>query len=145
MNTRLMLASLALAAAMNAGPALATTEPLAGDPAAGHQTFQQICSLCHSDKKDTIKIGPPLYGAFGRQPGSYPTFHYSADLKNYGATGNTDAANTVGHPITWQVANLQIWEAGARKMIHGTKMSFPGLKTDKQRNDMIAYLQTLHD
>ena len=30
-------------------------------------------------------------------------------------------------------------------MIHGTKMSFPGLKTEKLRNDMIAYLQTLHD
>jgi cytochrome c len=143
MRFRLMIAGLALAAAL---PRAASADtPLAGDPEAGHKTFQQICSLCHSDKKDTIKIGPPLYGAFGRQPGSYPTFHYSADLKNYGATGNTDPGNTTGHPITWEVSNLQIWEAGARKMIHGTKMSFPGLKTDKQRNDMIAYLQTLHD
>jgi cytochrome c len=143
MSVRLMIASLALAAAL---PRAASADAaLAGDPQAGHQTFQQICSLCHSDKKDTIKIGPPLYGAFGRQPGSYPGFHYSADLVNYGKTGNTDPGNTSGSPIKWEVANLQIWEAGARKMIHGTKMSFPGLKTDKQRNDMIAYLQTLHD
>ena len=143
MLMRLTLASLALAAAL---PRVAlASEPLAGDPAAGKATFQQICSLCHSNQKDTIKIGPPLYGAYGRQPGSYPGFHYSADLKNYGATGSTDPSVTTGHPITWQVANLQIWEAGARKMLHGTKMSFPGLKTEKQRDDMIAYLQTLHD
>jgi cytochrome c len=95
--------------------------------------------------KDTIKIGPPLYGAYGRQPGSYPTFHYSAALVNYGKTGSTDPNVTTGKPVTWQVSNLQVWEAGARQMIHGTKMSFPGLKTEKLRNDMIAYLQTLHD
>ena len=64
---------------------------------------------------------------------------------NYGKTGNTDVNNKTGSPITWQVSNLQVWEAGARKMIHGTKMSFPGLKSEKQINDMIAYLQTLHD
>ncbi len=144
MSFRLTAASLVLAAALPR-VAFAGGTPLAGDPAAGQQTFHQICSLCHSDRKDTVKIGPPLYGAFGRQPGSYPGFHYSADLVNYGKTGNTDPGNTSGQPITWQVANLQIWEAGARKMIHGTKMSFPGLKTDKQRNDMIAYLQTLHN
>ena len=144
MRIRPTLAVLALTAALPR-LALADSTPLAGDPEAGHQTFKQICSLCHSDKKDTIKIGPPLYGAFGRQPGSYPGFHYSADLANYGKTGNTDPGNTAGQPIKWEVANLQVWEGGARKMIHGTKMSFPGLKTDKQRNDMIAYLQTLHD
>jgi cytochrome c len=143
MSNRLIFASLALAAVVNARPALAGA--LAGDPEAGHKTYQQICSLCHSDKKDTIKIGPPLFGAYGRQPGSYPGFHYSADLVNYGKTGNTDPSNTTGSPITWKVENLQIWEGGARKMLHGTKMSFPGLKSDKQRDDIIAYLQTLHD
>jgi cytochrome c len=144
MRTSLMIAGLAMAAA--AMPRLAfAVEPLAGDPEAGHKTFTQICSLCHSDKKDTIKIGPPLYGAYGRQPGSYPTFHYSSALVNYGKTGSTDPSVTTGTPVTWQVSNLQVWEAGARLMIHGTKMSFPGLKTEKLRNDMIAYLQTLHD
>jgi len=143
MRIRVTLAVLALAAAL---PRIAlAAEPLAGDPKAGEQTYHQICSLCHYNEKGKIKIGPPLYGAYGRQPGSFPGFHYSADLKNYGETGNTDPTNTVGHPITWQVANLQVWEAGARKMLHGTKMSFPGLKTEKQRDDMIAYLQTLHD
>jgi len=141
-----ILAIASLSFAVTAAPRIAlAAQPLVGDPEAGHKTFQQICSLCHSNQKDTIKIGPPLYGAFGRQPGSYPGFHYSAALVNYGKTGNTSTDNTSGQPITWQVANLQVWEAGARNMIHGTKMSFPGLKTDKLRNDMIAYLQTLHD
>ena len=130
MRFRVMIASLALAAALPRAAAADST-PLAGDPVAGHQTFQQICSLCHSDKKDTIKIGPPLYGAYGRIAGTYPGFHYSDGVKAYGKK--------------WEVENLRVWEAGARKMIPGTKMSFPGLKTDKDINDMIAYLQTLHD
>ena len=137
MSTRMLIACLAVAAM--ALPRIAQAADLAGDPVAGKKTYQQICSLCHSDKKDTIKIGPPLYGAFGRQPGSYAGFKYSEDLQKYGKTGNN------GGPVTWQVANLQVWEAGARKMIPGTKMSFPGLKDPKQVNDIIAYLQTLHD
>jgi cytochrome c len=134
MRKRLVLASPALALTVAAltltRPAIAATE-LAGDPAAGHEIYKSVCSLCHSDQKGVIKIGPPLYGAFGRKAGTFPGFHYSDAVKNSGKT--------------WDVPTLQVWEAGARKDIPGTKMSFPGLKTDKQINDMIAYLQTLHD
>ncbi len=131
MKTRLVLASLVLAAAGLPRLAMADAPALTGDPEAGKQIYQQVCSLCHSNVKDTIKIGPPLYGAFGRKAASYPGFHYSEALKNSGKT--------------WDVESLRVWEAGARKDVPGTKMSFPGLKTDKQINDMIAYLQTLHD
>jgi cytochrome c len=130
MKTRLVLASLVLAAGLPRA-AFADAAGLVGDPAAGQQLYQQVCSLCHSNLKDTIKIGPPLYGSFGRKAGTYPGFHYSDALKSSGKT--------------WDVESLRVWEAGARKDIPGTKMSFPGLKTDKQINDMIAYLQTLHD
>jgi cytochrome c len=132
MRATLIIAGLALAVA--AAPRTARAAPLAGDPENGHKIFQSICALCHSNQKDTVKIGPPLYGAFGRKPGSYPNFHYSDALKAYGQT-----------VPAWDVTNLQVWEAGARKMIPGTKMSFPGLKDPKQRDDIIAYLQTLHD
>jgi cytochrome c len=105
-------------------------EPLAGDPAAGHKIFQQICSLCHSDKEGVIKIGPPLWGDYGRKAGTFPGFHYSDAIKAYGQV--------------WSVATLQPWEESPRHVIPGTKMSFPGLKNPKDRNDIIAYLQTLH-
>ena len=131
MKMSLVLASMMVAAAGLPRTAFADAPTLAGDPAAGEQIYHQVCSLCHSNVKDTIKIGPPLYGSFGRKAGSFPGFHYSDAVKNSG--------------ITWDVASLRVWEAGARKDIPGTKMSFPGLKTDKQINDMIAYLQTLHD
>jgi cytochrome c len=134
MSIRNLLTGLALSAAL-AGPcyaAAALNEPLAGDPEHGHQIYKQICSLCHSDKKGVIVIGPPLYGAYGRHAASYPGFHYS------------DALKTQAQWV-WDVPHLLIWEAGARKMVPGTKMSFPGLKNPKDRNDIIAYLQTLHD
>lgn len=134
MSVSRMVAAAALATLIalpgTAGAAL--NEPLAGDPEHGHQIYKQICSLCHSDKKGVIVIGPPLFGAYGRHAASYPTFHYSEALKTQAQW-------------TWDVAHLQIWEAGARKMVPGTKMSFPGLKNPKDRNDIIAYLQTLHD
>jgi cytochrome c len=128
MRIRLTLACLA---AIGLAAPRAHADALAGDPEAGHALYKQICSLCHSDKKGVIKIGPPLYGAFGRKAGSFPGYHYSDAVKNSG--------------YTWDVPTLQKWEAGAAKFIPGTKMSFPGLKSDKQINDMIAYLQTLHD
>jgi cytochrome c len=130
MRRSFMLAGFALCAAQ-AAPALAET-PLAGDPAHGHQIYHQICSLCHSDKPGVVVIGPPLFGAFMRQPGSYPGYHYSDALKAFGVGKN------------WDVATLQVWEAGARADVPGTKMSFPGLKNPKDRDDIIAYLQTLH-
>jgi len=132
MTLRLIQAGLALALAVAVIPAAAMAqEPLAGDPAGGEKIYHQICSLCHSNQKGVIKIGPPLYGDYGRVAGTYPGFHYSEQLKAFGRK--------------WDVATLRIWEAGPRKYVPGTKMTFPGLKTDKQINDMIAYLQTLHD
>lgn len=117
-----------LAAAVLATPCLARA---AGDPEAGHKVFQQTCSLCHSNVKGVVKIGPPLYGVFGRKAASYPGFNYSDALK---ASGKT-----------WDAATLEQWEAGARKLVPGTKMTFPGLKEPQQIADVIAYLQTLHD
>ncbi len=129
MSVRNLLAGLALSATI-AAPALAA-EPLAGDPQHGLEIYKHICSLCHSNKKGVIVIGPPLYGAYGRKVASYPGYHYSEALK--------------AKDWTWDVPHLLIWEAGARKMVPGTKMSFPGLKNPKDRQDIIAYLQTLHD
>jgi cytochrome c len=80
-----MLAVLATAAS----PAFAT-----GDATKGEATFKQ-CQTCHSiidpDGKVVAgkgaKIGPDLYGVFGRQAGTYPGFKYGASMVAAGAAG----------------------------------------------------------
>jgi len=79
-----LLAVLATAAA----PAFA-----AGDAAKGEATFKQ-CQTCHAvinDAGEVLagkgKIGPNLYGVFGRQAGSYPDFKYGKSIVAAGVAG----------------------------------------------------------
>ena len=66
----------------------------AGDPAKGEKLFNQ-CQTCHTvtdaDGKKLAgrgaKIGPNLYGVYGRQAGSYPDFKYGKDMVAAGEAG----------------------------------------------------------
>ena len=83
--TLAILAVLATAAA----PAFA-----AGDAKKGEAVFKQ-CQTCHAvvDPDGKVlagkgaKIGPNLYGVFGRQAGSYPDFKYGAAMVAAGTGG----------------------------------------------------------
>src|SRR4051794_31891356 len=58
-----------------------------------------LCQSCHSvDESGLNKIGPNLWGIFGRKAGSKADFHYSDALKN---------ANVV-----WSEKTLDQWLAG---------------------------------
>lgn len=79
-----LLAVLATAAA----PAFA-----AGDATKGEANFKQ-CQTCHAVIDDSGKVlagkgkmGPNLYGVFGRQAGSYPDFKYGKSIVAAGAAG----------------------------------------------------------
>jgi len=85
-----MKSKLALLAvlAMASTPAFA-----AGDAANGEKDFKQ-CQTCHAVIDDTGavlagkgKIGPNLYGVFGRQAGSLEGFKYGESIIAAGATG----------------------------------------------------------
>jgi cytochrome c len=101
----------------------------AGDPAAGKTVFQQNCAICHSPDAGVNKIGPSLHGVVGRKSGSVANFSYSPAMK---------AADK-----TWDPQTLDAYIADPRKMVPGTKMIFPGLKSETERQNLIAYLDTL--
>ena len=65
----------------------------------------------------------------GRKIASVAGFNYSAALK--GMTG------------TWTFDELNKWLTDPRAMVPGTAMTFAGLANEKQRADIIAYLDTL--
>jgi cytochrome c len=130
MRYGLIFAGLLAAAATHA--ARADDASLAGNADAGKHLYKTICTACHSNVKGKNgAVGPSLYGAYGAKAGQRPGFHYSDALKDSG--------------LTWDTPTLLKWEAGARDMIPGTKMTYPGLKNPQDRADIIAYLQTLHD
>jgi cytochrome c len=99
-----------------------------GDLANGKKAFL-VCKSCHTLVEGGANMtGPNLYGVFGREAGTEAGYAYSDDLK---------ATN-----ITWDAPTLDKWVANPKAMVAATKMSFVGVKNEKDRVDLIAYLKT---
>ena len=92
----------------------------------GRRRFAQ-CRSCHTvtDGGQDL-VGPNLHGVFGRKIASKPGYDYS------------EAAEGAG--FVWDGARLDGWLADPRGFLPGTKMAFPGIKTEPDRRDVIAYL-----
>jgi cytochrome c len=90
------------------------------------------CEICHNvEKGQGPKVGPDLYDVVGRKVASVAGFNYSTALKAKGGTWTFDALNT--------------WLTNPGADVPGTAMTFAGLSNEKQRADVIAYLNTLSD
>jgi cytochrome c len=105
------------------GPARAEAP---GDPKAGQATFVQ-CKVCHSLDAGKNGIGPSLHGVFGRKSGTAPNYNYSDAMKS---------AN-----VTWGDDTLFKYLADPKAFVPGDKMTFPGVKDEQKRRDVIAYLK----
>jgi cytochrome c len=100
----------------------------AGDPDKGKTIFRQ-CSVCHSAEEGENRVGPSLFGVYGRKAGEAPAFNYSKAVKDSG--------------ITWNDDTLAKYLTNPQDVIKGTRMAFPGLQKQQDRDDIIAYLKTL--
>jgi len=98
---------------------------LQGDADAGRQVFKK-CQACHSLEPGKAILGPSLAGVVGRKSGSDPSFSYSPAMKQAG--------------LTWDPPTLDAYLAAPAKVVPGNRMPFPGLKTDHDRQDVIAFL-----
>jgi cytochrome c len=99
---------------------------LAGDIAAGERSFKK-CMPCHMIG-ETAKnmIGPIQNGLKGRKSGSVPGFSYSDANKNSG--------------IVWDEATFKEYIKDPKAKIPGTKMVFPGIKDEKEADDLWSFL-----
>ena len=123
MRTRIIMAALALAFAAALASGSASAE---GDAAKGKKVFKK-CKTCHTLVAGKKKIGPDLAGLFGRKAGSVDGFKYSKAM--------------AGSGIVWDETSLSEFLTKPKKFVKGTKMAFPGLRKEQQRDDLIAYLK----
>jgi cytochrome c len=107
------------------GPLLA-----AADPKSGEALAKKVCAACHTfNDGGKAGVGPNLYGVVGAPHGHMPGYSYSEALK--------------GKQGPWTYDELNEWLTKPSAYAPGTKMSFPGFASEKQRAEVVAYLRTL--
>jgi cytochrome c len=112
---------------------LASIKPLLASASieSGAKVFKK-CAACHSiDKGGANKIGPALWGVVNRKIGGVQGFKYSTAMAKYGKN--------------WSFEELNGFLHKPMKYIKGTKMGFIGLKKDKDRANVIAYMNSKSD
>jgi cytochrome c len=115
LNALVVIASTAVASAA-----------LAQDISAGKSSFNK-CLACHAIGEGAKnKIGPQLNGLDGRKSGTAPDYSYSDANKNSG--------------ITWSEAEFKDYIKDPKAKIPGTKMTFAGIKNEKEVNDLWAFI-----
>jgi cytochrome c len=101
-----------------------------GDATKGEQAFKK-CAACHSATDKTNKVGPYLFGVVGRKVATVDGFTYSDSMRIYAATG-----------AVWDEKSLDTYLAAPKSVVAQTKMAFGGVKDEKERADIIAYLKS---
>lgn len=116
---------------MKAAPVVLALLPLALGPAKAADLGAaelRKCQICHAlDKGGPNRVGPDLYGIYGRKAGSVAGFAYSEAMKASG--------------IVWDEAALATFLRDPKAAIPGNRMSFPGIKDDAALADLLRRLK----
>lgn len=90
------------------------------------------CTACHGfEFNGQNRIGPNLWAILNKEKTSKENFKYSDSLKSLG--GN------------WTIEDINLYLKNPRKYAPGNAMAFAGLRKDKDRANLIAYLNSLSE
>ncbi len=121
MNAKpLLVASVTLAAVGLIGAAALASAP-------GETAFRDRCANCHSLTPGMSSVAPDLAGVVGRKAGSVKDYQYSPALR--------DAT------FVWTPQKLTEWLAAPHNAVPETEMAFPGIKSEKERADIVEFLK----
>ena len=97
----------------------------------GAKVFSK-CKACHSIAKDGgNKIGPALWGVIGRNAGAVTDYKYSKAM--------------LAHGKKWSFEEMNGFLIKPKEWVKGTKMSYAGLKNEKDRAAVILYMNENSD
>jgi cytochrome c len=100
------------------------------DAAAGKTVFQRQCATCHIDAAEgPRRLGPTMFGLIGRKTGAVEGFRYTEANRNAG--------------FVWTPEKLDEYLRNPRALIPGTNMAFAGIRSDKDRADVVEYIKGL--
>ena len=90
------------------------------------------CIACHGfNSGGGNRIGPNLWNILGTNKANAAGFNYSDSLKSIGGE--------------WSIEEMNLWLKSPKKYAPGNAMSFVGLRKDKDRANLIAYLNSMSD
>jgi cytochrome c len=125
-NEEQIMKKLTLSALVIIASSAAVSAALAQDAAAGKTSFNK-CLACHAIGEGAKnKVGPELNGLDGRKSGMVEGYNYSDANKNSG--------------ITWNEAQFKEYIKDPKAKVPGTKMAFAGIKSEREINDLWAYV-----
>ncbi|WP_343654027.1 cytochrome c family protein [Herbaspirillum sp.] len=101
----------------------------AGDPVAGRAAFAK-CASCHAvGPSARAGFGPQLSNVIGRKAGSTADFKYSPAMAGAG--------------FVWTEDKLRAFLKAPSEVVPGNKMRFWGIGSDRQIDDILAYLRSV--
>ena len=109
--------------------ALVSGKLYAADIENGKKVFAK-CQICHTVEKDVSKVGPSLYGVFGRKSGTLASF-----------PGYSEAMKTAN--VVWKEDTLSEFLKAPRTYVPKTIMVFPWSLNAKEISDLLAYLKSV--
>ena len=105
---------------------IAARPGIAADAMAGKAIFGK-CRICHAvEAGRPSPVGPNLHGIFGRKAGVLDGFAYSAAMKQ--------------SAVVWGDDTLAEYVHDPKGFIPGNRMAFPGIESDREIADLLAYL-----
>ena len=97
------------------------------NPKHGGEVYR-ACAACHSLQPGVHLSGPSLANMWGKKSGTVEGFvRYSKALKS--------------QDITWDENTLNAWLADPKAMVPGNYMIIRGLRNNRDRGDLIAFLK----
>ena len=97
-------------------------------------SMEQAGSICPAQgmigAKAKNRVGPQLNNIIGREIAVLEDYKYSKAMKAYAEQ----------EPV-WSEAVLDAYLANPRKAVKGTRMSFAGLRKEKDRHNVIEYMR----
>jgi len=104
-----------------------TSISASGDEASGKRIYNR-CKACHNlTASKRTRLGPNLDNLFGKKAGAAENYRYSRAMRE--------------SDFLWTEAKLDEWLKKPSAFLPGNKMTFAGIRKEKDRKDLIAYMR----